>query len=334
MLSDKGKNGQRPVHNPHDKGYRQLLTNSKTFLELLQTFVKEGWVHEIKEDDLTLVNRSYILQDYSGKEADIVYRLRLRGDEVIFYILLELQSTVDHTMPFRLLQYMVEIWRDICKNTPKKEQRRKEFRLPAIIPAVLYNGAGGWTACKSFREYQTGQERLTAGLLDFTYILFDIVRYSEEDLQQASNVISSVFYLEQAPGALELTSRLKKLAEVLEGMTPEQFRQIAAWLNNVIRRKTPPPYQEEISGILQEKDPREVKKVISNVERILEEMQRQALLEGIQEGKEEGKREGRREGKREGIQEVARALLSDGMKYEKVKKLTGLTDAELKEIKH
>jgi predicted transposase/invertase (TIGR01784 family) len=147
-------------------------------------------------------------------------------------------------------------------------------------------------------------------------------------------VISSVFYLEQAPGALELTSRLKKLAEVLEGMTPEQFRQIAAWLNNVIRRKTPPPYQEEISGILQEKDPREVKKVISNVERILEEMQRQALLEGIQEGKEEGKREGRREGKREGIQEVARALLSDGMKYEKVKKLTGLTDAELKEIKH
>jgi predicted transposase/invertase (TIGR01784 family) len=287
-------------------------------------------VHEIKEEDLTLVNRSYILHDYSGKEADIVYKLRLRGDEVIFYILLELQSTVDHTMPFRLLQYMVEIWRDICKNTPEKEQRRKEFRLPAIIPAVLYNGAGCWTACKSFREYQTGQEKLTAGLADFTYILFDIVRYSEEDLQQASNVISSVFYLEQAPGALELTARLKKLAEVLEGMTPEQFRQIAAWLKNVIGRKTPPPLQEEINGILQEKDPREVKKVISNVERVLEEMQRQALRKGEQKGERKGKRKGERKGKRE----VAQALLSDGMDYEKVKKFTGLTDEELKEIKH
>ena len=287
-------------------------------------------MHEIKEEDLTLVNRSYILHDYSGKEADIVYKLRLRGDEVIFYILLELQSTVDHTMPFRLLQYMVEIWRDICKNTPEKEQRRKEFRLPAIIPAVLYNGAGGWTVCKSFREYQTGQEKLTAGLADFTYILFDIVRYSEEDLQQASNVISSVFYLEQAPGALELTARLKKLAEVLEGMTPEQFRQIAAWLKNVIGRKTPPPLQEEINGILQEKDPREVKKVISNVERVLEEMQRQALRKGEQKGERKGKRKGERKGKRE----VAQALLSDGMDYEKVKKFTGLTDEELKEIKH
>jgi len=57
-----------------------------------------------------------------------------------------------------------------------------------------------------------------------------------------------------------------------------------------------------------------VKTLISNIERIIEEMQRQAS----------------REGKREGIQEVARALLSDGMNYEKVKKLTGLTDEELK----
>ena len=32
--------------------------------------------------------------------------------------------------------------------------------------------------------------------------------------------------------------------------------------------------------------------------------------------------------------EVAQALLSDGMDYEKVKKLTGLTDEELKAIKH
>ncbi len=40
------------------------------------------------------------------------------------------------------------------------------------------------------------------------------------------------------------------------------------------------------------------------------------------------------EGKREGKREVAEALLSDGMDYEKVKKLTGLTDEELKAIKH
>ena len=120
-MPDRGKTEDKP-HHPHDKGYRQLLVNKKTFLELLQTFVREGWVREIEEGDLTLVDKSYVLQDFSDKEADIVYRLRLRGTEVIFYVLLELQSTVDHTMPFRLLQYMVEVWRDVYNNIYRKQR--------------------------------------------------------------------------------------------------------------------------------------------------------------------------------------------------------------------
>ena len=84
---------------------------------------------------------------------------------MIFYVLLELQSTVDHLMPFRLLLYMVEIWRDIYNNTPAGERERKGFRLPAIVPAVLYNGRRSWTACRSFREYQAGHERFPGYLL-------------------------------------------------------------------------------------------------------------------------------------------------------------------------
>jgi hypothetical protein len=40
-----------PVHHPDDKGYKQLLTNKQTFLELLQTFVGEDWVQEIANHD-------------------------------------------------------------------------------------------------------------------------------------------------------------------------------------------------------------------------------------------------------------------------------------------
>ncbi|WP_206812030.1 Rpn family recombination-promoting nuclease/putative transposase [Paradesulfitobacterium ferrireducens] len=83
-----------------------------TFLELLKTFVGEAWTEDIREDDLTRVEKSYILQDFNEKESDIVYRLHSRED-MVFYVLLELQSTVDYGMPFRLLLYMVEIWRDI-----------------------------------------------------------------------------------------------------------------------------------------------------------------------------------------------------------------------------
>ncbi|GEA17459.1 hypothetical protein E306M_05930 [Moorella sp. E306M] len=101
---------------PPRQGYRQLLTDKRVFLELLKTFVREDWVAAIDADYLILVNKSYVLQDFSEKEADIVYKLKTRDKNVIFYILLELQSTVDYLIPFRLLLYMVEIWREIYNN--------------------------------------------------------------------------------------------------------------------------------------------------------------------------------------------------------------------------
>ncbi|AOQ22822.1 hypothetical protein MTAT_25350 [Moorella thermoacetica] len=45
----------RPPYHPHDKGYRQLLSDKRVFLELLKTFVRETWVEAIDEKDLILV---------------------------------------------------------------------------------------------------------------------------------------------------------------------------------------------------------------------------------------------------------------------------------------
>ena len=45
----------------------------------------------------------------------------------IFYVLQELQSSVDFTIPFRLLRYMVELLNDVFKNTDEKVRERKDF---------------------------------------------------------------------------------------------------------------------------------------------------------------------------------------------------------------
>jgi hypothetical protein len=42
-------------------------------------------------------------------------------------------------MPYRLLLYKVEIWRNVLKETDKKEASRKDFRLPVIIIETLYD---------------------------------------------------------------------------------------------------------------------------------------------------------------------------------------------------
>ncbi|WP_081926791.1 Rpn family recombination-promoting nuclease/putative transposase [Pseudobacteroides cellulosolvens] len=51
------------------------------------------------ESQAVLINKSYVLQDFKEKESDIVYRLKIKDRDIIFYCLLELQSSVDYQMP-------------------------------------------------------------------------------------------------------------------------------------------------------------------------------------------------------------------------------------------
>ena len=303
----------RPPYHPHDKGYKQLLADKRVFLELLQTFVREKWVEAIDANDLILVNRSYVLQDFNEKEADIVYRLKVRDKNVIFYVLLELQSTVDHLLPFRLLLYMVEIWREIYNNTPQSERESKHFRLPPIIPAVLYNGAGSWTAALTFKEMLAGYQEFAGHLLDFRYLLFDVNRYDEEGLIKAANLIASVFLLDQKMRPEDLAGRLKRLIGVLKRLTPDEFRHIATWLKNVIKPRMPEEFKEKIDRILDANNPWEVEQMIYNLELTLEEMQQQSLQKGKQE--------------------VARNLLLLNVDVETIVKSTGLSLEEINALK-
>lgn len=80
------------------------------------------------------------VKEFEEEESDILYKVNINGAEVILYVLLEFQSKVDFQMPIRLLFYMIKIWRDTLKNTDKNERKRKSFKLPEIIPIVIYNG--------------------------------------------------------------------------------------------------------------------------------------------------------------------------------------------------
>ncbi|MDR0561163.1 MAG: Rpn family recombination-promoting nuclease/putative transposase, partial [Spirochaetaceae bacterium] len=129
----------------HDKGFRSLFSRSRFFLQLLNFCINEPWTKRINPEDLEMINASFILPDFEKREADIIYKLKTPDRPVYFYCLMELQSSPDFFMPVRLLVYMVCLWIDLLKNIPPDERARQDFRLPAIIPLVLYNGGDRWT---------------------------------------------------------------------------------------------------------------------------------------------------------------------------------------------
>ncbi|MVX67461.1 transposase [Clostridium chromiireducens] len=82
---------KKEMHHIHDKSYKDLFSNKELLVNMIQSFVETSWGKEISEDNIELVNKSYILSDYEELESDIVYKANIENREVIFYILLEFQ---------------------------------------------------------------------------------------------------------------------------------------------------------------------------------------------------------------------------------------------------
>jgi len=308
---------QDRVHMPHDTGYRHLLSSKKAFLQLIRSFIRQGWAEQVDEASLELVNKSFILQDFQDKEADIVYRAKLKDRDVIFYVLLELQSTVDFLIPYRLLLYMNEIWRSIFKDVPIKEAERKEFRLPAIIPIVLYNGKAPWTVPLSLKETLDSYQLFGEYLVDFRYFLINVHGYSEEELLELSNLISVVFMLDRVEELEEIVDCFYRAVSVIKKLTPEEFKLLKSWSKFILARDLPEEGREEIVHILDESQPEEVDKMISNVERVIKKSMEDAEKQGMEKG----------------MEKVARQMLSEGEDIEKIIRYTGLNKEDIEKLK-
>jgi len=94
--------------------------------------------------------------------------------KLLFYLLLEVQSKVDFLMPYRLLLYQVEIWCYLMKDQEKTKGKPKTFRLPPIVPIVLYNGKRRWTVSRQFRQLLANETMFGSELLNFEYVLIDV----------------------------------------------------------------------------------------------------------------------------------------------------------------
>ena len=163
-----------------DKSLKSLFDVKNHFIELLKTFVKEKWVKDLTEEKIELADKEFITENMHETRADLIYRVK---DENIYFILLEFQSTVDRRMPYRLLSYMFEIWR-----------RYEDKKLPVVIPCVFYTGNKKWNK-KTFRELFDVNKELKKYIPDFEYILIDVNNYTDKELLETSNLVSSIVYM-------------------------------------------------------------------------------------------------------------------------------------------
>ncbi|MHC9543526.1 MAG: Rpn family recombination-promoting nuclease/putative transposase [Vulcanimicrobiota bacterium] len=305
----------------HDRGYRMLLSHPKVVEDLIRSFVSGDFVKDIDFENIEPYARSFIAEDYREREADVIWRVKVKERPVYFYILIELQSSVDRWMALRMLVYILLLYQDLIVKEKIAE------KLPSVLPLLLYRGEAEWKDPASLSDLiEMPFEAFRPHVPEFSFLLIDEKRFSKESLLALESIMAMVFLVEKATmdDMAEIGRAFQEIYK--KEVRPPLKRILKIWFLRKLRMSGLPTAGVNL-------DEGEVFKVLeTNIQRDRDRLREEARREGREEGREKGRVEGRAEGRAEGMQAVARRMASMGEEIAKIALFTGLPEEEIKSL--
>ena len=245
-----------PASIPHDATYKALFRFPTMVRDLLLSFVSEPWVERIDFDSLRPASGPGTTDDLRERPNDLVWKVRLRdnGDVspsvgqgggrkarqrqewLYIYLLMEFQSSVDRSMAVRVMAYVALLYQDLIR----AKAVSPGGPLPLVLPIVLFNGRGKWSAADDVAELigpaSADLERYRPRL---RYFLFDEHREAARARRAGrplpDNLAGLLVGIETSRQLSALDEQGKRLFQQIPAELHGSMGQIfVAWLNRVV----------------------------------------------------------------------------------------------------
>ena len=259
---------------------------------------------KLKAEEIEKYTSSFVNKIFQNREADIVYKYKNKN----IFFLIEHQTKIDYSMPYRILEYETEIMKSAIDI---RKVKNKEYKLPLVIPIVLYTGKKKWDAKRYLEESQETLDgvEIKAG----SYNLVDINDFTKEELLQEKTLISKMMLLEKSESTEESI-------EMLEKIIPNTNKEEKELLKRVITIL----FGEKIG---EEKTKELIEKIDGGEGKML------ALVDMIRNENKMYINMGRKEGRKNRNIEIAQKLLKIKMPISQISEVTELTEKEIEKLK-
>ncbi len=185
---------RRPQGPSHDASYKSLFAVPRTVEDTLRAAASE-FARHVDFATLERMPASFVKEHLGQRHADMLWRIRTVGERWVYVlVLLEFQSTVDHSMALRMADYAVSIWRGLGG-----KRARASDKLPFVLPVVVYNGRRAWNAPTDLGEMiGPAPSAPVAYPPRFQYLLVQVRSLDSASLDPG-NVLAMIAKFERAP---------------------------------------------------------------------------------------------------------------------------------------
>ena len=292
------------TNSKHDKLFKIILSNKQEAAKFMNKVLKINY--KIMAEKLELYNKEYITTKFEKMESDIVYKIAEKNT----YMIIEHQSIVDRSMPYRIFQYTAELLREVIE---KDKVKNINYLQPRIIAIVLYTGNRKWNIqnIDDLQALLEGYKKVKP-----PYILVDINKFSKRELLEDDLMITKAMLIEKEKSVEGILNSLEQIRKKI--LANPNKRQMQLFMT-IVRYILLSIDDEETKTLLQAE--------IEEMKGVEEDMLHATMV--LNEAFEKREKKGRMAG----IKEIAKKLLKQNMKIETISEITGLTIEEIEKLK-
>lgn len=303
------------IKDVHDKLYKDFLNDPIEFSQYLKYFFNI----DIFYTELIPYSNEFITHDYKSKRSDVVYKLK----DSNVYIFLEHQSTIDHSISYRIFEYYHLI---LNATIDISNIKNKAYEFPVIIPILLYTGDKKWNLSPNFKNRKL-DNLYTKDILNFSYEYINIFNYSIEQLLNMDCMIAYLLAIDKCKLRSEVLDVLEKLTNIVNDSTKKyKIRRLILYIYKDF-------FDDRICSNLLEK--------FDEGDDLFMKYAWDYVREDIAREREKNRREGRQQGRKEGIvegiqktiYEIIRKMLENGESIDKIKLYSGYSKSKIEKIR-
>ncbi len=292
---------------PHDALFKNFVTKPQTAYDLLDIHLPSALRKICDLKTLRLESGSFIENNLRAYYSDVLYSLKMQGQDGYVYALIEHQSSSDKHMAFRLMRYAIAAMQNHLD--------AGHDQLPLVIPMLFYHGLVTPYPYPMSWLQAFSVPALAGQLYGGNFPLIDVTVIPDDEIMTHKHV-AILELLQKHIRRRDLSKLLKPLVTLISKGYTTKDQLISV-----------------IHYILQNGDTADPKGFILDLAYHLPQ-HKEELMTIAQKLKQEGHQVGKMEGGQETALKIAHSMLANGYDRTEVMKLTGLSDKELAQICH
>jgi hypothetical protein len=254
---------RRLVRHLPENGLKVLLENPGNVRDLLHLLAVPV-VPRIDFTHMQVEPAQFVQRDYHHLESDVVLRAPLRVERrgrprwITIYVLIEHQSEPDRLMVFRVLEYVLQIYKRQLRDWQREHGSLDEFHFQPVLPVVLYSGTRTWDRLPRFAELLEADEDLAGLAPEFLPLFLNVSQASEAALGARGGAFGLLLRLVQQRrlrrSVFEATLRqvVRALEEQLADADRIRWLELLSYLSALIYHERERPEHEPMWRLVEE----------------------------------------------------------------------------------